>query len=65
MARRDERIDRAVATVGDRDLDDFGVRKDLAHAARDRRGSFGGGQRPLESIRRNHHFVHGARTLPG
>src|SRR5439155_6424982 len=34
MARRDERLDSAVATIGDRDLDDFGVRKDLAHAAR-------------------------------
>src|SRR5207245_11108587 len=50
---RNQRLHGAVAAVGDRNLYYIGVGKDLAHAARDRRGGFRGGQRPLESIRRN------------
>ena len=53
---RDERFDRPVAAVGDRHLDHLGVRKDLAHPARDRGGRLGCGERSLERVGRDDNF---------
>src|SRR2546425_454465 len=50
---RDQRLHGAIAAVGDRKLDYIGAWKNLAHAERDGRGGFGGGQRPLESVGSN------------
>jgi hypothetical protein len=56
MVRRNERLDRSVATIGDRDLDDFGVRENLANATCDCVGSLRRGESALERVRRDDDF---------
>src|SRR5207245_4144347 len=53
LARGDQRLDGALATVGDRDLHDLRIGQRFAHAARDGVGSLGCGEAALERVRRD------------